>query len=60
MNIIQQGTQQNILKILEARFPISEEIKEKIYAQQDLEMLDTWFQYAVNATSLKEFMAKIF
>ena len=56
---LQQATRKNIIRIIEARFSISEDLKEKICAQQDIEMLDTWLQYAVKATSLKEFMDRI-
>ena len=53
------GTRQNIIKFLEARFLISEVIKEKISTQQDLDVLDTWLQYAAKVTSPEEFLEKI-
>ena len=53
------GTRQNIIKFLEARFLISEEVREKICAQEDLEVLDVWLQYAATASSQQEFLEKI-
>ena len=53
------GTRLNIIKFLEARFSISEEIKEKICAQEDLKVLDAWLQYAVTASSQEDFLEKI-
>jgi len=53
------GTRQNIIKLLEARFLISAEVREKICAQEDLEVLDVWLQYAATASSQQEFLEKI-
>ena len=53
------GTRLNIIKFLEARFSISKEIREKICAQEDLEILDAWLQYAVTASSQEDFLEKI-
>ena len=55
----QRGIQQSIIKFLEARFPISDEIREKICAQEDLKILDEWLLVAAKATSIEEFMARI-
>ena len=53
------ATRQNIIKLLEARFLISAEVREKICAQEDLEILDAWLQYAATASSQQEFLEKI-
>ena len=53
------GTRQSVIKLLEIRFPISEEIREKICAQEDLDVLDVWLQYAATASSQEEFLEKI-
>ena len=53
------ATRQNIIKLLEARFLISAEVREKICAQEDLEVLDVWLQYAATASSQEEFLEKI-
>ena len=55
----QRGIQQSIIKVLEVRFPISDEIREKIYGQEDLKILDEWLLAAAKATSIEEFMARI-
>ena len=54
---IVQGRQGGLVNFLESKFPISEEIREKICAQEELKILDEWLQYAAKATDLEEFMA---
>ena len=55
----QRGIQKSIIKLLEFRFPISEEIREKICAQEDLKILDEWLLIAAKATSIEDFTSKI-
>ena len=55
----QRGIQQSIIKVLEVRFLISDEIREKICGQKDLKILDEWLLAAAKATSIEEFMARI-
>ena len=54
-----QGTQQNVIKLLEAEFPIPEEIREKICAQEDLKVLNKWLLAASKATCIEDFTTKI-
>ena len=51
----QRGIQQSIIKVLEARFPISDEIRKKICTQEDLRILDRWLLAAANAASIQAF-----
>ena len=51
----QRGIQQSIIKVLEARFPISDEIRKKICTQEDLKILDRWLLAAANAASIQAF-----
>ena len=55
----QRGIQKSIIKLLEIRFPISVEIREKICAQEDLKILDEWLLIAAKATSIEDFTSKI-
>ena len=55
----QEGIRQSIINALESRFPISDEIKETIYAQTDLNVLDEWLLVAVESTTPEDFAARI-
>ena len=54
-----RGIQKSIIKLLEIRFPISVEIREKICAQEDLKVLNEWLLAASKATCIEDFTTKI-
>lgn len=54
-----EGKAEDILELLEEYGIVSEELKEVIYAQTDLEVLKKWFKIAIKVTSIEEFEEKI-
>lgn len=54
-----EGLVYSILKILENKFSLCPEMKEKIKSVQDLELLDMLLMTAITATDLKEIEEKL-
>ena len=54
-----QGTQQNIIDLLEQAGTVSQELSERICEEQDLATLKIWLKYAAKATSIEDFTSKI-
>ena len=55
----QEGIQQSIIEVLETRFPVADELREKIYDQENLNILHKWLKVAANSMTLEDFMEGI-
>ena len=54
-NGLAEGKAEDIVNILSVKFAVSEELKEEIMSQTDLEILDRWVVLAAQVTSLEAF-----
>ena len=50
-----EGKQECLLAVLESKFSVSAELKEKIISETDINKLNTWFQLSLKVSSLEEF-----
>ena len=50
-----EGKQEFLLTVLESKFSVSSELKEKIMSETDIEKLNLWFQLSLKVSSLEEF-----
>ena len=50
-----EGKQEFLLTVLESKFSVSSELKEKIMSETDIEKLNLWFQISFKVSSLEEF-----
>ena len=50
-----EGKQECLLAVLESKFSVSAELKEKIVSQTDIDKINTWFQLSLKVSSLQEF-----
>ena len=54
-----EGKAEDILDLLEELGKISEELRNKIKGEKDLETLKKWFKLAAKADSMEEFLEKM-
>ena len=50
-----EGKQEFLLTVLESKFSVPSELKEKIMSETDIEKLELWFQLSLKVSSLEEF-----
>ena len=50
-----EGKQECLLALLESKFSVSSELKEKIISETDIDKINTWFQLSLKVSSLEEF-----
>lgn len=50
-----EGKQECLLALLESKFSVSAELKEKIISETDIDKINTWFQLSLKVSSLEEF-----
>lgn len=50
-----EGKQECLLAVLESKFSVSAELKEKIVSQTDIDKINTWFQLSLKVSSFQEF-----
>lgn len=50
-----EGMAEGILKLLEDMGPVTEEVRKKILAESDLEILAKWLKKAAKAESIEQF-----
>ena len=50
-----EGKQEFLLTVLESKFSVPSELKEKIMSETDIEKLNLWFQLSLKVSSLEEF-----
>mgnify|MGYP004570149707 CR=1 FL=1 len=50
-----EGKQECLLAVLESKFPVPAELKEKIISETDINKLNAWFQLSLKVSSLEEF-----
>lgn len=56
---IAEGKAESILNFLRKKSTISPELEEHIMKQSDLQLLDSWLDIAIDATSIEQFMKNI-
>ena len=54
-----EGKQECLLALLESKFSVPAELKEKIISETDIDKINTWFQLSLKVSSLEEFEQKI-
>ena len=50
-----EGKQECLLAVLESKFSVSAELKEKIVSQTDIDKINTWFQLSLSVSSIEDF-----
>ena len=50
-----EGKQECLLALLESKFSVSAELKEKIISETDIDKINTWFRLSLKVSSLEEF-----
>ena len=50
-----EGKQECLLALLESKFSVSAELKEKIISETDIDKINTWFRLSRKVSSLEEF-----
>ena len=50
-----EGKQEFLLTVLESKFSVPSELKEKIMSETDIEKLDLWFRLSLKVSFLEEF-----
>lgn len=50
-----EGKQECLLAVLESKFSVSAELKEKIVSQTDIDKINTWFQLSRNVSFIEDF-----
>lgn len=56
---IGQGIEQSVLSLLEDYGVVSDELKEKICSEKDIEKLKLWLKVAARVSSIEEFMERM-
>ena len=57
--LLNQGRAEMLLKLLERRFGLPASIRERVEACNDTAQINTWFERAINASSLDEVFAEL-
>ena len=55
-----EGLADFLIELLEEYGIVAEEIKQKIYSENDIEMLKKWIKFASSVTSINEFVEKMY
>lgn len=50
-----EGKQEFLLTVLESKFSVPAELKEKIISETDISKLNEWFQLSLKVSSIEEF-----
>lgn len=50
-----EGKQEFLLTVLESKFSVSTDLKEKIIAETDINKLNAWFKLSLQASSQEDF-----
>lgn len=56
---IEQGISQSIIEFLDEYGKVPESLKERIYNENDVDVLKRWNKLSARVTSVKEFMEKM-
>lgn len=56
---IEQGIEQSIISLLEDYDVISDELKQKIYLEKDIDKLKVWLKIAARVSSIEEFESRM-
>ncbi len=54
-----EGKREDILASLEAKFPVQNDLKEKIILENDIDKLNIWFKNSLEVSSIEEFKKKM-
>lgn len=50
-----EGKQECLLSVLKSKFSVSDELKEKIVSETDIDKLNVWFQLSLKVSSIEDF-----
>lgn len=50
-----EGKQECLLSVLKSKFSVSDELKEKIVSETDIDKLNAWFQLSLKVSSIEDF-----